>query len=86
MSAIVEFDIDLLDNPALSFRARGVLLHLLKLPDGTRLDSSRIAADGTEGRDAVRNALVELEQLGYVQRNGTQWFWRGNPTHWTVRA
>ena len=79
----VEFDLDLVDNPALSFRARGVLLHLLELPAGTRLDSVRIAAAGSEGRDAIRNALVELQDLGYVQKVGTHWVWPGNPTHWT---
>jgi hypothetical protein len=83
---MIEFDYDLVDNPALSFRARGVLLYLLATEPGTRLDSSKIAAAGTEGRDAIRNALIELQDLGYVQRVGTQWVWQGNPTRWTVRA
>lgn len=79
---LIEFDPELGANPALSFRARGVLLYLLALPPGTRLDSSKIAAAGTEGRDAIRHALVELQDVGYVQKVGTHWVWQGNPTRW----
>lgn len=82
---LIEFDPQLVDNPALSFRARGVLLYLLSFEPGTRLHSSKIAAAGTEGRDAIRNALMELQDLGYVQKLGTHWVWQGNPTRWTTR-
>lgn len=82
MPRIVEFDLDLVDNPALSFRARGVLLHLLDTPGHTRLGSIAIAAAGTEGRDQIRKSLVELESVGFVRRTGKLFWWDGNPTHW----
>ena len=62
----------------LSFRARGVLLWLLDKPDDWQTDSNAIARAGTEGRDAVRASLKELEACGYLVRNkrqtaGGQW-------------
>lgn len=51
----------------LSYRARGILLYLLSQRDGWRVDATRIAAAGGEGRDAVRTALRELEGVGYVR-------------------
>jgi hypothetical protein len=51
----------------LSFRARGVLTWLLSQPDDWRCDATVIAANGTEGRDAVRTALRELKDLGYIR-------------------
>ncbi|MFC6883402.1 hypothetical protein [Actinomadura yumaensis] len=51
----------------LSFRARGVLAYLLDLPEGWDVRSEVIAADGKEGRDAVRKALAELGQFGYYR-------------------
>ena len=55
-------------NPALSFRAVGVLAHLLSLPDGAKVDSATLAQAHREGRDAVRAAYRELEAHGYYRR------------------
>lgn len=57
-----------LNDDALSFRARGVLVWLLDKPDDWRADASSIANAGREGRDAVRAALRELETAGYLVR------------------
>jgi len=59
---------DAIRNPALSFRAVGVLAHLLSLPDGAKVDSATLAMAHREGRDAVRSAYRELEALGYYRR------------------
>jgi hypothetical protein len=82
---LVEFDLDIVQNPALSYRARGVLLTLLPLPAGARLSAVKIADAGTEGRDAVITALHELESLGLVHRRGKGFFWDGDPTRWLTR-
>lgn len=53
----------------LSFRARGVLACVLSFPPSHRFTADQLAREhGTEGRDAVRAAFKELEDLGYLKR------------------
>lgn len=59
---------DAIRNPQLSFRAVGVLAHLLSLPDGAKVDSATLAGSHREGRDAVRSAYRELEAHGYYRK------------------
>jgi len=59
-------------NPALSHRARGILCLLLSMPDDWRVNAEWIAMHGSEGRDAVRAALKELEQAGHIIRHKHQ--------------
>lgn len=51
----------------LSYRARGVLAFLLDMPDGWDVRSEVLAAQSTEGRDAIRSALRELRTYGYYR-------------------
>lgn len=60
---------DAIRNPSLSFRAVGVLAHLLSLPDGAKVDSATLAQAHKEGRDAVRSAFDELADHGYYRRD-----------------
>jgi len=59
-----------LEDPALSWRATGLLAYLLSRPPGWETDSVRLASSrpGAEGRDAVRSALAELEAARYLHR------------------
>lgn len=61
----------LLDS-RLSYRARGILAYLLCTDDLGHTDSNHLAQYGKEGRDAVRSALKELEELGYIYRKRVQ--------------
>lgn len=51
----------------LSYRARGVLLDMISRPPNWRFNAERLAAcSPNEGRDAVRTAIGELREAGYV--------------------
>jgi hypothetical protein len=65
-------DRDSVNDRRLSFRARGILLWLLDKPDDWRCDSDTLTRNTTEGRDAVRTALKELETCGYLVRSKYQ--------------
>ena len=51
----------------LTFRARGLLAHLLSLPSGASTSAEKLAEENPEGRDAIRASLKELRDHGYVE-------------------
>jgi hypothetical protein len=82
-------DLVVLDTSDLTYRARGVLLHLAATYAPDTQISARALAAGTpaggegEGPAAMRTVLSELERHGYLRRGrGTAWVWRGDPTRW----
>lgn len=52
----------------LTLRARGLLLHLLSHREGWTLTVDQLVKVNPEGKDAIRTALKELEQHGYLRR------------------
>lgn len=52
----------------LSHRARGVLAVLMSHKDGWQTSTEQLVENGTEGRDAIRKAIGELESAGYLKR------------------
>ena len=79
----------LLRDKRLSFRARGLLCMMLSNREDWETHLSWIEEQGTEGRDAARSAMSELEQFGYLRKetlkdgNGrfkaTVWVWSDTP-------
>ncbi len=63
---------ELINDSRLSFRARGVLIWLLDKPDGWHFNSEAMAREAKEGREAIRTALRELADLGYIVRSKEQ--------------
>lgn len=56
--------------PALSYRARGLLVAILSRPPGASLSLEVLAAEAPhgEGREAVASAMRELKDAGYVRQ------------------
>lgn len=63
-----------IEDGRMTAKARGVLVYLLSRPPGWSTSSERLAASDAfqrDGRDAIRAALRELEQFGYLTRTRT---------------
>jgi hypothetical protein len=56
----------LLDDPALSWSAKGILAYLIGKPSGWKLRVNDIINHGTDRKHCVRNALNELRDAGYA--------------------
>jgi hypothetical protein len=60
----------------IGFRAKGVLAYLLSHKSGWQTSLSHLAEVGHDGKDAIRSAIIELENAGYIirrrLRNGGQ--------------
>ncbi|MFC2083326.1 hypothetical protein ACFLSG_04735 [Candidatus Bipolaricaulota bacterium] len=61
-------DKSMLDDPRVSFRAKGVLAYLLAHPDLDLSSKRQLASVSLEGVDALDTALKELEEAGYLRR------------------
>lgn len=55
-------------DPRLSWKAKGLLAYIAGHAPGHELSSEQIVCEGTDGRDAVRAGLRELEDAGYLVR------------------
>ena len=52
----------------LSFKAVGVLCQLLSYPDNWKVNAKHLATTHTDGQTAVRSALKELKERGYLRK------------------
>jgi hypothetical protein len=55
-------------DPRIGFRAKGVLHYLLSHKSGWKTSLEHLAMVGKDGRDAIRTAIIELEENGYLIR------------------
>lgn len=58
----------LLQDPKLSFKARGIWAYMQSLPEDWDFSVERIAGSGQDGKASVRSGLQELEAAGYLVR------------------
>jgi hypothetical protein len=68
-------------NARLSFRARGLLVMLLSLPPEWHVTTDQLAEDNPDSRTAVRAAMRELRESGYVEVHREQ----GGKGRWRTR-
>lgn len=61
-------------DSSLSFRARGLLAMLMSHSAGWNITITSLASQNIEGKDAILTAVRELEDRGYLKREGS----RGN--------
>jgi hypothetical protein len=73
-------------DDALSYRARGLLVYLLSQSPDWEVSSGRLAIESGEGRDAIRTALRELVNVGYLELNKEQDNRGRWVSHYTVTA
>ncbi len=52
----------------LSFKAVGVLCQLLSYPDNWKVNAKHLSTTHTDGQTAVRSALKELKECGYLRK------------------
>ena len=55
-------------NQALSWKAKGIMLYLLSLPDNWQVYESEITTHATDGLRSTRSGIKELISAGYIQR------------------
>ena len=56
-----------LNDSRLSWKARGLLVHLLSKPGNWKVIPSRMEKDSPQGISAIRSGLKELEKYGYAK-------------------
>lgn len=61
-----------LADDRISFRAKGILVYLLGKPDNWQVSERHLSTLGHEGVTAIRGALKELEDAGYILRQRRQ--------------
>lgn len=57
---------ELVNNPELSLKAKGIMLYLLSKPDGWRVRVNDIMKHCKDGRDSIYSGLSELKKNGYL--------------------
>ena len=71
---------DLLNNPQISFKAKGLYAYMNSKPDNWDFSIQAIAAQNREGTEAIRSAIHELEEFGYLVRQKYQ----NEKGHWEI--
>lgn len=62
-------DIFYLSDEELSLKGKGLLAILLLLPDDADKSVSSLKQYCSDGETAIKNSLIELEKLGYINRS-----------------
>ena len=66
--AFTQVDNEIVNNSALSFQAKGMLLYLLSKPDGWKFYEDDLVKRSSNGKTSVRSTIKELLEVGYLIR------------------
>lgn len=58
----------ILQDPSISYKAKGLFVDMLSLPDDWVFTVRGMVKRSTDGRDSITSALKELEDAGYIRR------------------
>ncbi|HPZ75232.1 MAG TPA: helix-turn-helix domain-containing protein [Candidatus Pacearchaeota archaeon] len=68
----------LLNSKEISLKAKGIFAYIQSKPKDWQFSVDRISSQMKEGQEAIRSALKELEEAGYLKRvpkrNEKNWF------------
>lgn len=64
----VQIDKSIVDDPKITWKAKGILIYLLAKPDDWEVYAADIVKHAIDGRDAVYSGLNELIAAGYIGR------------------
>jgi hypothetical protein len=73
-----------IDNPILSFKAKGILTYLMSRPDGWEVSVADLVNHALDGDDSIRSGLKELKKAGHIKQ--TQMRKRGRITGWLIEV
>ena len=63
---------NLLNNPEISFKAKGLFAYLNSKPEDWDFSIQSISVQNKEGKDSIAAAIKELEAMGYLLRRKYQ--------------
>jgi hypothetical protein len=72
------------DNPRLSFKAKGILTYLLSRPDGWEVSVTDLCNHATDGEASIRSGLKELREAGHMRYTVSRE--QGRITGWLIEV
>lgn len=73
-----------IDNPALSFKAKGILTYLMSRPDGWEVSVADLIKHAQDGEASVRAGLKELKVAGHMKYTAMRG--QGRITGWLIEV
>jgi len=73
-----------IDNPNLSFKAKGILTYLMSRPDGWEVSVADLINHTVEGEASVRSGLKELKVAGHLKYTSMRQ--KGRITGWLIEV
>ena len=73
-----------IDNPKLSYKAKGILTYLMSRPDGWEVSVSDMIKKASDGEASVRSGLKELKLAGHMKY--TKMREKGRITGWLIEV